>query len=48
VQAYDVNDIAMGDPAEFAFDPPGPGHEVKLSLTCNGGGCDGSGMADNK
>ena len=46
VQPYDVNDIAMGDPANFSFDPPGAGHEVKLSLTCNGGGCDGTGMAD--
>ena len=46
VQPYDVNDIAMGDPTTFAFDPPGAGHEVKLSLTCNGGGCDGSGLAD--
>jgi hypothetical protein len=48
VQPYDVNDIAMGDPANFSFDPPGPGREVKLSLTCNGGGCDGSGMADGE
>jgi hypothetical protein len=46
VQPYDVNEIAMGDPSTFTFAPPGAGHEVKLSLTCNGGGCDGSGTAD--
>ena len=46
VQPYDVNDIAMGDPTTFAFDPPGAGRAVKLSLTCNGGGCDGTGKAD--
>lgn len=46
VQPYDVNDIAMGDPTTFQFEPPGAGHAIKLSLTCNGGGCDGSGRAD--
>jgi len=46
VQAVDVHDIAMGKPVTFMFDPPGPGGEVKLSLSCSGAGCKGSGTPD--
>ena len=35
-----------GEPVVFGFEAPGPGREVKLSLTCNAGGCEGSGTLD--
>ncbi len=31
----------VGAPVEFAFTPPGRGRELKFTLTCDGGGCDG-------
>jgi hypothetical protein len=46
VQAKDVHGIAMGKPVTFNFDSPGPGREVKLSLSCGDGGCKGSGQPD--
>lgn len=46
VQPFDVNDLAMGDPITYTFDSPGPGGKVKLSLSCDDGGCQGSGEAD--
>lgn len=46
IQPFDVNDLAVGDPVIFDFDAPGPGREVKLSLTCHAGGCQGSGDVD--
>jgi hypothetical protein len=46
IQAFDVNELAVGDPVVFDFDAPGPGREVKLSLTCHAGGCEGSGDVD--
>ncbi|MFI5306934.1 MAG: hypothetical protein ACHQ53_06270 [Polyangiales bacterium] len=46
VQALDSHDITMGKPVTFMFDPPGPGGEVKLSLSCSDGGCKGTGTPD--
>jgi len=46
VQPYDINALPVGEPVIFDFETPGPGHEVRLSLSCNAGGCDGSGTAD--
>jgi hypothetical protein len=46
IQPIDVNDLSAGDPVVFDFEPPGPGREVKLSLTCNTSGCEGSGALD--
>lgn len=46
VQAFDVYDFAMGDPVTFTFESPGAGGKVKLSLSCDEGGCEGTGEAD--
>ena len=46
IQPYDEHELAVGDPVVFGFDSPGPGGEVRLSLDCDVGGCDGTGMAD--
>lgn len=46
VQAYDAHGLAVGSPVVFAFDAPGAGREIELSLSCDAGGCDGSGMPD--
>lgn len=46
IQAYDHDGIAIGDSVTFTFDTPGPGRQVKLSLNCDAGGCDGSGQPD--
>jgi len=46
VQPHDGKGYAIGDAAIFTFDAPGPGGEIKLSLACDEGGCDGSGEAD--
>lgn len=46
IQPYDMNGIAVGDPATFTFDSPGAGGKVKLSLACDEGGCNGSGKPD--
>lgn len=46
IQPYDKNGFAVGDPITFSFDAPGPGGSVELSMTCDSGGCDGSGNAD--
>lgn len=46
IQAFDANDLTVGEPVVFGFEAPGPGREVKLSLTCNAGGCEGSGTLD--
>jgi hypothetical protein len=46
VQPYDKDGIAVGDPITFTFESPGAGRKVKLSLTCDAGGCEGSGAPD--
>jgi hypothetical protein len=46
VQPYDEHDQPVGEQVTFGFDSPGPGGEVRLSLECNVGGCEGSGAAD--
>ena len=46
IQPFDVNDLSVGEPIVFGFPAPGAGREVKLSLTCNAGGCQGSGTLD--
>ncbi len=46
VQALDASGTAVGDPATFVFDPPGPGYPVRLTLECTDSGCTGSGQAD--
>jgi hypothetical protein len=46
VQPYDMHMLPLGDPAVFGFDPPGAGREVELSLSCDAGGCDSSGLPD--
>jgi len=46
VQPYDKNAITVGQPLTFAFAAPGSGGAVKLSMTCDDGGCNGSGKAD--
>ena len=46
VQPFDDYDLAMGEPVTFTFDSPGAGGKVKLSLSCDEGGCQGSGQAD--
>jgi hypothetical protein len=46
IQPYDGHDLPIGEPVIFGFDSPGPGRDVRLSLTCDVGGCEGSGLAD--
>jgi hypothetical protein len=46
VQAFDDYDFALGDPITFTFDSPGPGGKVKLSMSCDARGCQGTGEAD--
>jgi hypothetical protein len=46
IQPYDVHDLPIGDAVVFGFDAPGPGRTVRLSLSCDIGGCEGSGVAD--
>ena len=46
IQAFDPSGVAVGDPAVFLFDTPGPGRPVKLSLECDLGGCEGTGQPD--
>jgi hypothetical protein len=42
------NAIGSGDSAKYTFDSPGPGGVVKISVSCNSDGCQGSGTADNQ
>jgi hypothetical protein len=46
IQPYDESDLAVGDHITFAFDPPGAGGEIKLSIACDESGCGGSGVPD--
>jgi hypothetical protein len=46
VQPYDEHGLPVGEPVVFDFDSPGPGGEVRLSLDCDLGGCEGTGSAD--
>lgn len=46
IQPHDAQGVAIGDPLTFTFDAPGPGADIKLSLECDEGGCDGSGTPD--
>jgi hypothetical protein len=46
VQPLDKTGVEMGDPVKFNFDPPGPGHTVKLSIECMDGACSGTGKPD--
>ena len=46
VQAYDVHGLPIGQAAVFGFEAPGAGREVELSLSCDAGGCEGSGIPD--
>ena len=46
IQAYDGNDVAVGSPLLYSFEAPGAGRFVHLSMTCDQGGCAGSGTPD--
>jgi hypothetical protein len=46
IQPYDDNGVPIGEPIVYAFDAPGAGQRVKLSMSCDDGGCDGSGVPD--
>lgn len=46
IQALDANGREVGEPASFVFEAPGAGRPVRLSLSCDGSGCDGSGELD--
>jgi hypothetical protein len=46
VQPDDESNLAVGDRISFGFAPPGPGGEIRLSLSCDEGGCRGSGLPD--
>jgi hypothetical protein len=46
IQPYDTNLADLGDEVKFEFSSPGFGGVVKLSLTCDKNGCEGSGEAD--
>lgn len=46
IQALDEADLPVGDRTTFTFDPPSAGDEIKLSISCDEGGCHGSGVPD--
>ena len=46
ISVIDDNGDQVGDVVSFEFDAPGRGREVKLSLTCDESGCEGSGKPD--
>lgn len=46
IQPMDDHGVGIGDPIEFAFESPGPGRHVRLTLSCDDGGCVGSGEPD--
>jgi hypothetical protein len=46
IQPYDGNGVAVGDSVTYLFAAPGPGQGVRLSLSCDDGGCEGSGQPD--
>jgi len=46
VQPHDNQGFAIGDATTFTFEAPGAGAEIKLSLACEEGGCEGSGIPD--
>jgi hypothetical protein len=46
VQPYDESNLGVGDHVSFGFAPPGAGGEIRLSLSCDEGGCRGSGVPD--
>lgn len=46
IQPHDLEGFAIGDATTFSFEAPGPGAEIKLSLSCDSGGCTGSGEPD--
>lgn len=46
IQPVTSTAAAVGAPVKFTFAPPGPGREIKLSLTCDANGCTGSGSPD--
>jgi len=46
VQPHDAQGFAIGESTTFTFPAPGPGAEIKISLTCDEGGCEGSGSPD--
>jgi hypothetical protein len=47
IQPLDNTGVNVGDPVIFDFDAPGPGHDIKLSMTCDEGACSGSGKPDD-
>jgi hypothetical protein len=46
VQPLDKNGTPIGQAATFEFEAPGAGRFVNLSVTCDTGGCSGSGQPD--
>ncbi|MBN1653830.1 MAG: hypothetical protein JXA30_08645 [Deltaproteobacteria bacterium] len=46
IQPYDANSAPLGEAIRFVFDSPGPGGEIRLSLSCDDTGCRGSGEPD--
>lgn len=46
VQPLDKTGVTVGDAVLFNFKAPGPGHDIKISLTCEEGACTGSGKPD--
>ena len=47
VQPLLADGAEFGHAASFSFDPPGAGVEVRLTVECSQGGCEGSGFPDN-
>jgi hypothetical protein len=46
VQPLDQSDLPVGDRVSFTFPPPPAGGEIRLSLSCDEGGCRGTGAPD--
>lgn len=46
VVPVDASGTMVGEPVTFTFDPVGAGYPVRLTLSCTGTGCTGTGMLD--
>lgn len=46
IEPVDSSNESIGDPVSFAFEPPGAGRIIRLSMVCDDLGCSGTGMPD--
>lgn len=46
IEPIDSGNEPIGEPVSFAFEPPGAGRIIRLSMVCDDVGCTGTGMPD--